>query len=159
MLTLIRCPFHPNVTAVARKGPWSFCQKRRWQVTPKHAYNLDPTKSEWADYATVQAECGNLSGNELTRNLSGNIRPQSCQLAELLWTDPGIKSQISWRGVINLKTKQKSAGGGLNGRTFSQNLRKRGKSHYHTISVILTCAESGVCPCSGLEWWTFDCVP
>ena len=45
----------PTVTAVARKRPWSFCQKCRWQVTPKHTYTLGPTKSEWADYATVQA--------------------------------------------------------------------------------------------------------
>ena len=37
------------------KDPASFCQKCRWQVTPKHAHNLDPTKSEWADYAAVQA--------------------------------------------------------------------------------------------------------
>ena len=35
VLTLIRCPFHPRVTAVARKRPRSFCQKCRWQVTPK----------------------------------------------------------------------------------------------------------------------------
>ena len=49
-------------------------------------------KSEWADYAAVQAYCGNLSGNELTRNLSGNIRPLSSQLAEPLWTDPGSMS-------------------------------------------------------------------
>ena len=28
-----------------------FCQKCRWQVTHKHAYTLDPTNSEWADYA------------------------------------------------------------------------------------------------------------
>ena len=48
-------------------------------------------KSEWADYDAVQAVCGNLSGNELTCNLSGNIQPQSSQLTELLWTDPGIK--------------------------------------------------------------------
>ena len=47
-------PFHPCVTAVAHKRPWSFCQKCRWQVTPKRAYTLDPMKSEWADYATVQ---------------------------------------------------------------------------------------------------------
>ena len=33
-------PFHPRVTAVACKKSWSFCQKRRWQVTPKHAYKL-----------------------------------------------------------------------------------------------------------------------
>ena len=55
VLTLIRCSFHPRVTAVARKTPRSVCQKCRWQVTPKHAYSLDPTKSEWADYAAVQA--------------------------------------------------------------------------------------------------------
>ena len=46
MLTLIRCPFHPRVTAVARKIPRSFCQKCS---TPKHAYTFDPTKLEWAD--------------------------------------------------------------------------------------------------------------
>ena len=33
-------PFHPLVTAVAHKIPWSFCQKRRWQVTATHAYTL-----------------------------------------------------------------------------------------------------------------------
>ena len=31
---------HPHVTAVARKRPRSFCQRCRWQVTAKHAYNL-----------------------------------------------------------------------------------------------------------------------
>ena len=37
---LFRYPFHPHVTAVARKRPRSFCQKCRWQVTAKHAYTL-----------------------------------------------------------------------------------------------------------------------
>ena len=69
--------------------------------TVKHAYYLDPTKWEWADYAAVQALCGNLSGNELTCNLSGNIRPQSSQVAEPLWTDPGIKRGISVRDLIS----------------------------------------------------------
>ena len=55
VLTLIRCPFHPRATAVASNRPRSFCQKCRLQVTTKHAYTLDLTKSEWADYATVQA--------------------------------------------------------------------------------------------------------
>ena len=82
VLTLIRCPFHPHVTAVARKRPRSFCQKCRWQVTPKEeACNFEPTKSKWANCAAVQAECGNLSGNERTRNSSGNTRSQSSQLA------------------------------------------------------------------------------
>ena len=38
VLTLIRCPFHPRVTAVAGKRLQSFCQKCRWQVTPKHIH-------------------------------------------------------------------------------------------------------------------------
>ena len=37
---LFRYLFHPCVTAVARKRPQSFCQKRRWQVTAKHTYTL-----------------------------------------------------------------------------------------------------------------------
>ena len=69
--------------------------------TPKHAYTFDPTKSEWADYVAVQAQCGKLSGNELTRNSSGNPRSQSSQLAGLLWTDPGLKSGISVRELIS----------------------------------------------------------
>ena len=67
----------------------------------KHANTLEPTKSEWADYAAVQALFGNLSGNELTRNSSGKTRSQSSQLAEPLWTDPGLKSGISVRELIS----------------------------------------------------------
>ena len=36
--TLIRCPFHPHVTAMACKRTWLFYQKCRWQVTQKHTY-------------------------------------------------------------------------------------------------------------------------
>ena len=35
---LFRYPFHPGVTAVARKRSRSFCPKCWWQVTAKHAY-------------------------------------------------------------------------------------------------------------------------
>ena len=114
VLTLIRCPFHPRVTAVARKRPRSFCKKCRWQVTSKHAYTFDLTKSEWADYAAVQAWCGNLLGNELTRNSSRNTRSQSSQLAEPRGTDPGLKSGITGHELISTlqkKKKKRSAGG------------------------------------------------
>ena len=40
VLTLISVPVPPRVTAVARKRSRPFCQKRRWQVTAKHAYTL-----------------------------------------------------------------------------------------------------------------------
>ena len=109
LLTLMWCPFHPRVTVVAHKRPRSFCQNCRWQVTHKHAYTLDPSRSEWTDYAAIQAECGNLSEKQLTRNLSGNVWSQSSQFAEPLWTDPGLKRGISMRKLIS--TLKKSAGG------------------------------------------------
>ena len=113
MLILIQCPFRPRVTVVARKRPQSFCQKCRWQVTSKHAFTFDPTKSVWADYAAVQAECGSLLGIEFTRNSSSNTRSQSSQLAEPLWTDPGLESVIRVRELISItKTKQKKAQAG-----------------------------------------------
>ena len=37
---LLRYPFHPRVTAVARKRSRSFCQKCTWQVTDKHTCTL-----------------------------------------------------------------------------------------------------------------------
>ena len=111
VLTPIRCPFHPRVTAVARKTPRSFCQKCRWQVTPKHAHTLGPPKSEWADYAAVQAECGNPSGKELTRNSPGNTQSQSSQLAESLWTGPGLRSGLSLRELISTFKKKKVQAG------------------------------------------------
>ena len=57
---------------------------------------------------TLFRQCGNLSGNELTRNSSGNTRSQSSQLAEPLWTDPGLKSGISLRELISIKKKKKA---------------------------------------------------
>ena len=94
------CPFLPHVTTVANKRPRSFCLKWGWHITPKHTYTLYPTKSEWADYAAVQAQCGILPGNELA-HMSANIWPQSSRLAEPLWTDPNTKSGISVREPIS----------------------------------------------------------
>ena len=48
-----------------------------------------------------------------SRSLSGNTRPQSSRLTETLWTDPGIKSEISVLELVSTskKKKKKSAGG------------------------------------------------
>ena len=80
VLNLIRCPFHPRVTAVARKRPRSFYQKCRWQVTLKHAHTLDPTKSKWADYAAVRACVGTYqerSSNATRQGILGHSRLSS----------------------------------------------------------------------------------
>ena len=51
-----------------------------------------------------------LSGNELTHNSSENTWSQLSQLAEPLWTDPGLKSGISLCKLISI-LKKRSAGG------------------------------------------------
>ena len=136
MLTLIQCSFHPCVTTVARKRPRPCCQKCRWQVTSECTYTLDPVKFDWADFAAVQALCGSLSGNELTLKLSDTAQPQSSQLTEPLWTDPGLKSGIIVRKLISTSERIfKKRRHGMNRRTFSQNPCKRGKSrHHHHLS-------------------------
>ena len=78
-----------------------------------------------------------------TRNLSGNTRRQSPQLAEPLWTDPGIKNGISVCDLISTSTnnkkqkqnKQTKKRRGLNGRAISKNPRKRGKCHHQPRGV------------------------
>ena len=84
----IWCALHLRFTAVACKRSQSFCQKSRWQVRPQHAYTLWPNEP--------------LS-RQLTRNLAGKTGPQSSQLAESLWTNPGINSGISVRKRFRLK--------------------------------------------------------
>ena len=116
---LFQYPFHPRVTTMTRKRPRTFCQKCRCRL---HLNMHTPlTQRSWsgADYATVQAKCGNLSENELTRNSSGNTWPQSSQLAEPLWTDPGLRNGISVCNLIStLKKKRRQ---GINCWTFSPN--------------------------------------
>ena len=49
-------------------------------------------------------------GKELTRNSSGHARPQSSQLADPLWVDPGLKSVIGALELISTYgRKEKSA--------------------------------------------------
>ena len=129
--------FPPPCYCVVHKRPQSFCQRYRWQITPKLAYSHDPTKSEWADYAAVQAWFGNLSRNKLTWNLSRNIWPQSSRLAEPLLTDRGIKSGISVCKLISTSKKKKKCRQGMNGGTFSQNPCNPGKSHHEWMNVFL----------------------
>ena len=70
---------------------------------------------------------GTYQGNELTRNSSGNSRQQSFQLAELLWTDPGLKSGMVCASYSPLKQPKQGA---------------RGKRIVEPFSKILSCEEN-----------------
>ena len=134
MLNLIRCPFQPCVTVVARKRPQSFCIQYRWQVTSEHAYTLFPQKSDWVDYATVQAESVNVPENKITVNSSGNIPSQLFHLDKTLWTDPGL---INVRELISTLNERKTRRRTINCRTFHKSHRKRGNSQNTTLQEII----------------------
>ena len=53
---------------------------------------------------------GTYPENKLTHNLSRNFQPQSSQLAEPLWTDPGLTSGIGVRELISTLKKETQAG-------------------------------------------------
>ena len=105
-----------------------------------HTYTLDPTKSEWADYAAVKAWCGNLSEKELPRKSSGNTRLQSSQLTEPLWAEPGLGSGVGARELISTwkKTEERQRRRVVDGRALCQGLRACGEGHL---------ADSEIYPC------------
>ena len=77
-----RYAFHSRVTAVACKRPGHSAKSAGGKITAKHAYTLDPTKWEWADYMLSRHSVGIPQGNELTRNSSGKARSRLFQVVE-----------------------------------------------------------------------------
>ena len=72
---------------------------------------------------------GTYQRNELTRNSSGNTRPQLSQLPRPLWTDSSLKSGTGVCELIStLKKKQKKQQAGNDSSNFSQD-SSPGKSH------------------------------
>ena len=87
------------------------------RLDPQQLYILDPNEVGGTGLTILPRQrLGTGQGNELTRNSSRNARPQSSQLAEPLWTDPGIKSGISVHELISTsKAKQKKRRWEVNG--------------------------------------------
>ena len=91
-------------------------------------------------------QCRNQSRSELTGKLSGNIWPQSSQLAEPLWTDPGLKSGISVCKLIST-LKKKKCRRGMNGWTiFPKFLQARNKAAATTTTIGTSRWELGLPP-------------
>ena len=85
---------------------------------------------------------GTNQGNELTRNSSGNTRPQSSQLVEPLWSDPGVKSGIIVPELISTLKKKKSAGGECIAEPSAKMLAER-KSHRCSLVWIISSVTVG----------------
>ena len=116
MLTLIRCPFHPRVTVVARKRPRYSTKTADGRL---HVHRHIPL--------TQQSRSG------LTMPQSGHsvgTYPETSSHATCWGTFGHSRlSLLSHCGLV--WHKKKKGRRGMNGRTFSQNPRKRGKRHQY----------------------------
>ena len=90
-------------------------------------------------------------GNELTRKSAGNACLQSSQLAQPLWTDPGLKSGPSASELIVKKTKKKQPQGRLFRRRLPHNPRIRGEAIL-TEGLLIRCTKKTF-PSMYLERW------
>ena len=113
----IRCPFHPRVTAVARKSRLTWTCLHPW---PNEVGVGWPCRCPDIVWEPIRKR----AHTQLVREHSAT----SSQLAEPLWTDTGLKSGISVHELISTWKKRRR---GLTGRTLSPNSRKRVKSHHH----------------------------
>ena len=94
MLTLIRCPFHSRVTAVAPKDPG---QSTRCAGDRLHLNTRTPLTQPSPSGLTLPLfrHCVGTYPETSSRATCQGTIGQSSQLAEPLWTDSCIKSGIS----------------------------------------------------------------
>ena len=114
---LTSCPFHPMLSQwhvkKNKKQHRLFCQSAGGGLNLNtHTHLTHRTRS---GLTILSRHCvGTYQGNDLTRSSSGNPRPQSSQLPEPLWTDPGLKSGIGVRELIStLKEEKKRRRGSI----------------------------------------------
>ena len=97
------------------------------------------------DYATVQAQCGNVSGtssNATHQEHSATVI--SAHRAVVDWSWPKEWNKCARANLHFKKKKKKRHGWEMNGQTFSQNHCKRGKSQHHLHHL---CIPSPVSTC------------
>ena len=112
LVSILHC-----ITAVAHKRHRSFHQKWRWQVTPEHAYTLDPTNSEWADYAVRET-----SSHKTCHGTLGHSHLSSLVKSGLVC--------VSWSPLNKNRRK-------MNCWTFKKkNTSQWGKSHQQLLKLI-----------------------
>ena len=95
------------------QGSLPFETVRRVLVSASHGSVLDvqPGVSSTSGLQDFLASCDDKRTDAVKLSMQicitfGNIRPQSSQFAEPLWTDPGMKSGISERELISTLKKQ-----------------------------------------------------
>ena len=102
----------------------------------QHAFTCGQMKSERADYADVQAQCGNLSGNihtQLVMEHSASV--VSARSATLNWSWHEEWREISMNELISTSKKKKKNAGGEWMVAHSFKTLSSVESHHHDTRV------------------------
>ena len=141
MLTLIRCPFHPYVTAVARKRPGHSAKSAgsRLQLnthTPLIQTMIQTSRSRLTMPLSMRS-LGTYQETSSHANVQGTLghsRPSSLSHRGLILA---LKSGIRVRANPHLKIKkERTAGGERMIQPSSKNALKRGKSHHFVCLLV-----------------------
>ena len=76
-------------------------------MTSKHAHTLTQRSRSGQTILLSRHNVGTYQENSSHATRQGNTQPRSSQLAEPLWTDPGLESGISVRKLISTSKKKK----------------------------------------------------
>ena len=134
VLTLIRWPFLPMLPQCHVKDPSHSAESAGGRLHLNTHTPLIQRSRSGLTMPLSRHSVGTYPYNELTRNLSGNIRPQSSQLAELQLTDPGLKSGFSVREVISTDKKEPQAGNELSN-ILPKSSHARKKPPHHVVFI------------------------
>ena len=129
MLTLLWCSFHPMLPQWHVKDPGHSTKHADDRLhLNMHTPLIQQSRSRLTTLS--RHSVGICQENDLTGNSSENMRPLSSQLAEPLWTDPGLKNR-NWcaRADLHLK-KEKKVQAGNESSDFPKNSLMQGRSHH-----------------------------
>ena len=94
MLNVMRCPFHPSVTAVVLKDPGQSARSVGGRLQLDSRTPL--VQQNWSQLTVLSRHSvGTCEGNKLTCNLSVTACPLFSQLAGPLWTDSRRKVELA----------------------------------------------------------------
>ena len=110
MLTLIRCPCStPVLPQWHIKDPGHSAKSAGGRLHLSTHTPLIQRSRSGQTMSLSRHSVGTYQETSSHATRRGNTQPQSSQLAEPLWTDPGLKNGISIRELISTKKKKKKS--------------------------------------------------
>ena len=124
--------FTPMLLQWHVKDPGHSAKKCWWQVTAKHAYTLDPTKLEWADYAAVWDRIRKSAHTQLCQGTLGRSCLSLLSHCGLILAQRVYLVCTSW-SPLKKQQQQKDAQAGNERSNILPKSSQARKKHHHSL--------------------------